>query len=72
MSNAPGTLARVLLALSDCSVNIVQGRSITLDDDKRAGYIAELEVPLSISDEKLLKHLKAAIKDLIYDLQYMQ
>ena len=71
MSNAPGTLARVLLALSQCDVNIVQGRSITFEDEQTAGYIAELEVPAQTSDAEMLTHLRKEIKDLIHDLQFM-
>jgi CHAT domain-containing protein len=71
MSNAPGTLARVLQGLSKCRVNIVQGRSITFDNEKTAGYVAEIEVPSGVSDVELLKAVKGRVKGLVYHLEYI-
>ena len=71
MSNRRGTLARILLALSESNVNIIQGRSITFDDEKTAGYIAEIEVPSELSADDLRSQVRRKVRSLVYDLDYI-
>jgi hypothetical protein len=72
MSNAPGTLGRILVALSRHNINIVQGRSITFDDEKAAGYIAEMEIPMEVGEADLRnKLLKSPAKDLIHSVRFV-
>lgn len=50
MSNDPGTLAKILFEMSKIEINIIQGRSITFEDEKTAGYITEIEVHKNLKE----------------------
>ncbi len=71
MSNKPGTLGRVLVALSGFGVNIIQGRSITYDNRRAAGYVAEVEVSAKMDEAKLIADLrKGPIKGLLREIEF--
>ena len=73
MSNEVGTLGRILMALGQHRVNIVQGRSITLDDERTAGYIAEVELPLMLEEPELKATLaKSSVGKLVYNIRFLQ
>jgi len=60
------------VALSELDVNIVQGRSITFDDEETAGYVAEVELPTSVGEADLRKRLKkSSAKSLIRHIRFI-
>ena len=72
MSNKPGTLAKILAEMSRVDVNIVRGRSITFENEKKAGYIAQLEIPKDLSENDFSDKLLRALPDNLDSVSFMQ
>lgn len=71
MSNAPGTLAKILSEMSNMKVNIVQGRSITFEDEKTAGYIALIELPKTMKENYFKEMLFASLPKELYSIRFI-
>lgn len=71
MSNDPGTLGRILVEFSKLGVDIVSGRSITFDDKKTAGYIAEIAVDKDVESAKFVQLLRTKVPEkLLKDISF--
>ena len=72
MSNKPGTLGKILMEMSNLGIDIIRGRSITFDNQSAAGYIAEIEMPASIDEDKLAQRMKKGkVRDLLYEINLL-
>jgi len=66
MSDRKGTLAKVVKVLSDLKINLIGSKSLTYKSGERAGYIAEIQLPKSITFKKLSEKLKGSLPNDIF------
>jgi len=72
ISDAQGTLARILGALAELGVNLVNSRSVTFEAGEVAGYEAEVQLPEGLSFDDLRSQMMSRCRDLLYNLDELR